>query len=223
MVKTQESDDVTVEIEGYSENGEATVLGKATFPVQSLKDQFKHQQWFELHDSRTNELLEGRIHLSVQWIFAEEKYLEDLNAKVEVEIEGLNQDLNDYNVQLDAIYQLAPVLKNNNKLPQSPLHLNHSPIHRNDRTDFSPERKTSEPFLNQNKGFLLDFCKKLDFSNILNWGRKSITSSQIMSYTGLPDAEKKVLIFCGYGWLFISLLIMFDRSESIEVPFIHIS
>jgi len=52
--------------------------GEVTIPLSLLKDQMKHDQFFQLHDKNPKDKWQGRVHLGLQWIWSRARYLEDL-------------------------------------------------------------------------------------------------------------------------------------------------
>ena len=61
------------------EYGTIETIGKTDISLEFLKDQMKHDEWFELENTNLENLkqsipLAGSIHLILQWIYCREKY-----------------------------------------------------------------------------------------------------------------------------------------------------
>lgn len=66
-------------------------IGKTSINLQFLKDQMKHDEWFEL-ESTTPDLKGsvssvGSVHLILQWIYCRERYFEQALRRVEETLE----------------------------------------------------------------------------------------------------------------------------------------
>jgi len=43
--------------------------GEVVIPIADLEDQLKHDRFFELKQRNSDNLMQGRIHLTLQWIW----------------------------------------------------------------------------------------------------------------------------------------------------------
>jgi len=73
-------------------------IGKTSINLQFLKDQMKHDEWFELEstapDLKGSVATIGSVHLVLQWIFCREKYFEQALRRVE---ETLDEEMKQKN------------------------------------------------------------------------------------------------------------------------------
>ena len=70
------------------EYGTIETIGKTDISLEFLKDQMKHDEWFELENPNLDNLkqstpLAGNIHLILQWIYCREKYFQAALNRVE--------------------------------------------------------------------------------------------------------------------------------------------
>jgi Ca2+-dependent lipid-binding protein len=67
--------------------GSNDILGQCFINFQGLRDQMKHEEWFELKypqtNSRSSNEIMGNIHLVLQWIYCKEKYFESALRRLE--------------------------------------------------------------------------------------------------------------------------------------------
>jgi len=68
--------------------------------VNGFKDQLKHDEWFDLERNQG-----GRLHLNIQWIHSKVKFLSDVVDKWNEHIKIHEEDLFDYEKDLDVIYE----------------------------------------------------------------------------------------------------------------------
>ena len=64
-------------------------VGQAIVPLGELRDQQKHNKWFQLIGQNQQILVQGRILLSMQWIHSKVQYLREIMRKID---ESLLQD-----------------------------------------------------------------------------------------------------------------------------------
>lgn len=95
-----------------------SLIGKIILQVNAFKDQLKHDEWFDLERNQG-----GRLHLNVQWIHSkviirlfvvkinqfannkQVKFLSDVVNKWDEHIKIQEEDLFDYEKDLDIIYE----------------------------------------------------------------------------------------------------------------------
>lgn len=75
-------------------------MGKIVLQVNGFKDQLKHDEWFDLERNQG-----GRIHLNIQWIHSKVKFLSDVVEKWNEHIKIQEEDLFDYERDLEIIYE----------------------------------------------------------------------------------------------------------------------
>lgn len=51
-----------------SDNDEC--LGQISLPIQSLSNQMKHELWLDLQGVKPGESSQGRVHISLHWIWS---------------------------------------------------------------------------------------------------------------------------------------------------------
>lgn len=113
--------------------------GEVRIPLSKLADQYKHDEWFELYDKRGSRL-PGKIHLVMQWVHSRVKYYEEVISKWNEHIHTHEEDLAEYEHDLDVLYQPFPLLKSGAALPKErPLDASSAPVLENflsNTTDF---------------------------------------------------------------------------------------
>jgi len=88
-----------LEVLDYSSQNQSTI-GKIVVQVNGFKDQLKHDEWFDLERNQG-----GRLHLNIQWIHSKVKFLSDVVDKWNEHIKIQEEDLFDYEKDLDVIYE----------------------------------------------------------------------------------------------------------------------
>ena len=68
------------------------IIGKCEISLQMLRDQLKHEEWFDLDSGIEDAMREepqsaGRVHMVLQWIFCRYKYFEQALQMVEKTLE----------------------------------------------------------------------------------------------------------------------------------------
>lgn len=84
----------------YSSQNQQNLIGKIVLQVNGFKDQLKHDEWFDLERNQG-----GRIHLNIQWIHSKVKFLSDVVEKWNEHIKIQEEDLFDYERDLEIIYE----------------------------------------------------------------------------------------------------------------------
>jgi hypothetical protein len=56
-------------------------LGQVTIPIKTLSNQMKHDLWYDLSGSKPGESSQGKIHISIQWIWSKTKYMRDIEKR----------------------------------------------------------------------------------------------------------------------------------------------
>ena len=101
-------DEVLIEVVAITGNNEE-IIGELQIPISRLKDQYKHDEWFDLMDNHGN-LGAGRIHLSLHWIYSRVKYLADVVKKWDDHINMQHEDKIDFEKDLRILYEPFPKL-----------------------------------------------------------------------------------------------------------------
>lgn len=52
--------------------------GQLAVPLTLIRDQMKHEEWFELQPQKKGERWQGRVRISVQWIWSRKVYFEEM-------------------------------------------------------------------------------------------------------------------------------------------------
>ena len=97
-------EEVRVMILTYDPRNRDEVLGEVTIPVRRLRDQYRHDELFDLHDPRGHPT-SGKIHLVLQWIHSRVKYLEDVVKKWDDHIRSQIEDKADFERDLNTLYE----------------------------------------------------------------------------------------------------------------------
>lgn len=84
----------------YSSKSQQSLIGKIIIQVNGFKDQLKHDEWFDLERNQG-----GRLHLNIQWIHSKVKFLSDVVEKWNEHIKIQEEDLFDYERDLEVIYE----------------------------------------------------------------------------------------------------------------------
>ena len=88
----------------YDSRANYELLGELRIPLSKLKDQYRHDEWFDLYD-RSGHLAGGKIHLILQWIHSKAKYLSDVVKKWNDHIRMQQEDKSDYERDLKTLYE----------------------------------------------------------------------------------------------------------------------
>lgn len=95
--------------------GTNDILGKCEISLQPLRDQMKHEQWFDFErtsdpnqfgrSTRISSLQEsvpcGSVHLTLQWVFCKEKYFEQGLKRLEETLREETLQRNQVQTHLD--------------------------------------------------------------------------------------------------------------------------
>lgn len=87
----------TVQSQGLLKND---FQGQVTIPLALVKDQMKHDAWFDLHGPKGNEQWQGSLHLGIQWIWSRKKYLKSIVEQWEDNISLDRQEVDHLGLQL---------------------------------------------------------------------------------------------------------------------------
>jgi hypothetical protein len=66
--------------------------GQVSIPLTLVRDQMKHDSWFELHGPKGNEPWQGQLRLGIQWIWSRKEYLAAIVKQWEDNISLDNQE-----------------------------------------------------------------------------------------------------------------------------------
>jgi Ca2+-binding EF-hand superfamily protein len=105
------TDDLSVTVMDHDTLGRHDFEGQVFIPLQSIKDQMKHDQFFDLHGKNPIEPWQGRIHLTLQWIWSKESYWETLVNQWRENIEFDRQDLRTIQDLLDKLKEPFAVIQ----------------------------------------------------------------------------------------------------------------
>jgi hypothetical protein len=94
------NDDLKVIVMDHDNIGTDDFEGQVSIPLKFLKDQMKHDQFFDLQGPKPNMPWQGRIHLGLQWIWSKAKYLDEVITQWQENIEMDKQELDHLNKQL---------------------------------------------------------------------------------------------------------------------------
>ena len=94
---------------GYNQPESPEILGEVKIPLGKLKDQQKHEDWFDLFD-RNGHLVGGKLHLNLQWLFSRIKFLNDVARKWDDNIRMHWDDKIDSERDLKILYDIFPSL-----------------------------------------------------------------------------------------------------------------
>lgn len=128
-------EEIHVVVLAYEPRSRDDVLGEIIIPVSRLKDQYRHDELFDLHDI-SGHPVSGKIHLSLQWIHSRVKYLNDVVRKWDDHIRSQIEDKADFERDLATLYEPFKGLVNlRNKTsqvrqPQQPLRNDFSALER---------------------------------------------------------------------------------------------
>jgi hypothetical protein len=87
------TEDLSVIVMDHDVIGRHDFEGQVEIPLQSISDQMKHDQFFDLHGKNPSEPWQGRIHLTLQWVWSKVKYWETLANQWKENIEYDQNDL----------------------------------------------------------------------------------------------------------------------------------
>ena len=89
--------------------------GSLAIPLTLIRDQMKHEEWFELQPQKKGERWQGRIHLSLQWIWSRRVYYEEMAKQWQAVIDDDAEQLRSLKVNLDKLREPfgEPQLKGN--------------------------------------------------------------------------------------------------------------
>jgi Ca2+-binding EF-hand superfamily protein len=88
------TEDLSVIVMDHDVTGRHDFEGQVEIPLQSIADQMKHEQFFELQGRDPSEPWQGRIQLTLQWIWSKTRYWETLVNQWRENIEFDQDDLN---------------------------------------------------------------------------------------------------------------------------------
>jgi hypothetical protein len=91
-------------------NGREEITGQTLIPMGKLRDQQRHEEWFDLFD-KSGVGTRGRVKLSLQWIHSRVKYLVDVVAKWDEHIKMQDEDRVEYERDLQVLYEAFPFLR----------------------------------------------------------------------------------------------------------------
>jgi Ca2+-binding EF-hand superfamily protein len=90
------TEDLSVIVMDYDTFGKHDFEGQVIIPLQSIADQMKHDQFFELHGKDPSDPWQGRIHLNLQWIWSKARYWEILASQWKDNLEVVQSELKAY-------------------------------------------------------------------------------------------------------------------------------
>lgn len=111
--KVQERD-LTLKVRVFeSDQGRDELEGMVEIPLKRLEDQYKHDEWFDLTDGRGTKV-HGKIHLVLQWIHSLVAYYQEVVEKWNEHIVIHEEDLIEYERDIEVLCQPFPLLKQKN-------------------------------------------------------------------------------------------------------------
>lgn len=97
-------EEIRVIVMSYDPRKRDEVLGEVSIPISRLKDQYRHDEIFDLQDLNGHPV-SGKIHLVLQWIHSRVKYLSDVVRKWDDHIRSQIEDKTDFERDLFTLYE----------------------------------------------------------------------------------------------------------------------
>ena len=76
-------DDLRVLVVSNDDFGAHNLIGKCTVPLDSLRDQMRHDEWYDLEPPEEGGDIPGCIELSLQWVFCKRLYFENALKRIQ--------------------------------------------------------------------------------------------------------------------------------------------
>lgn len=136
-------EEVQIVVLTYDPRNRDEMLGEVIIPVSRLKDQYRHDELFDLQDM-SGHPVSGKIHLSLQWIHSRVKYLTDVVRKWDDHIRSQIEDKQDFERDLATLYEpFRGLLRIRNQGAQSQTR-QPKPVERNDFTAIDRSTKPQQ-------------------------------------------------------------------------------
>jgi len=97
-------EEIQVVVLTYDPRSRDEVLGEVIIPVSRLKDQYRHDELFDLHGIN-GQPVSGKVHLVLHWIHSRVKYLSDVVRKWDEHIRAQFEDKSDFEKDLQTLYE----------------------------------------------------------------------------------------------------------------------
>jgi len=78
-------------------------------PLRNLQDQCFRDELYHLYDQK-GRIVDGKLHLKLQWIHSRVKYLESVIKKWEKTMASISKDKQDFELSLNTLNSLFPNL-----------------------------------------------------------------------------------------------------------------
>ena len=141
---SQGSDDLKLTVWGKGKS-KRDFEGQLAIPLTLIRDQMMHEEWFELQPQKKGERWQGRIHISLQWVWSRRVYFEEMGKQWQA---AIDEDMD----------QLRSLRLNLQKLRE--------PFGAGKQGSFSAgDANQTEVRLNQKPDILVPFVNDMDWSN----------------------------------------------------------
>lgn len=77
---SQGNDDLKLTVWGKGKS-KRDFEGQLAIPLTLIRDQMMHEEWFELQPQKKGERWQGRIHISLQWVWSRRVYFEEMGKQ----------------------------------------------------------------------------------------------------------------------------------------------
>ena len=88
-----------VEVFDRADIGRDSPLGECLISLENLRDQYKHDEWFDIATNNQRNLT-GKIRLNLHWIHSRKKFLQDILRIQDIAIEDEKQEKEQLEIQL---------------------------------------------------------------------------------------------------------------------------
>ena len=82
---------IVIQVFDIADIGRDALIGETQIPLETLQDQYKHDEWFMLENPK-NAALGGKIRINLHWIHSRRKFLEDILKIQDLAIEEDKQE-----------------------------------------------------------------------------------------------------------------------------------
>lgn len=147
------TEDLHIAVMSQSSLNQHEFEGQVSIPLQSISNQMKHDQFFDLHGQNQDDVGQGKIHLTLQWIWSKTKYWEILANQWKESIEVDTLDLKAIQGQLAKLQE--PFIFFNDNLESK---------------DYQRFNSYSGP-INSSEGASTGFNSYAEAHDVIEWGK----------------------------------------------------
>ena len=104
---TQGSDDLKLTVWGKGK-AKRDFEGQLAIPLTLIRDQMNHEEWFELQPQKKGEHWQGRIYISLQWIWSRRVYLEEMAKQWQAAIDDDIEQIKSLRINLRKLSEPFP-------------------------------------------------------------------------------------------------------------------